>query len=76
MRSPSGRPVDRLDVLADGQPIVATGFEKTNARKAHGKVAVTLPRSDTNVALIAYSGDLTSVPVIVRLRYDGPRRND
>ena len=31
LRSPSGLPIDRLDVLADGQPVITTGFEKTDS---------------------------------------------
>ena len=42
LRSPSGLAIDRLDVLADGQPVAATGFEKTNAHEAQGHVAASL----------------------------------
>jgi hypothetical protein len=72
LRSPSDLPIDRLEVLADGQPILASGFEKTNAPEAQGKVVATLPGKDTKVSLIAHSGDLTSAPVTVSLKYDGP----
>jgi uncharacterized caspase-like protein len=65
-------PIDRLDVLADGQPVRTTGFEKTGAREAEGRAVVTLPRRDVVVALIAHSGDLPSAPVTVNLKYDGP----
>ena len=46
--------------------------KRPTAREAKGHVAVTLPRKDTKVSLIAYSGDLTSAPVSVTLTYDGP----
>ena len=59
-------------MLADGQPIPATGFEKTNSPETRGKVTATLPRKNTKVSLIAHSGDLTSSPVTVTLKYDGP----
>ncbi len=71
LRSPSGLTVDGLDVLVDGQPIPATGFEKTNSPETPGKVTATLPRKDTKVSLIAHSGDLTSSPMMVSLKYDG-----
>jgi WD40 repeat protein/uncharacterized caspase-like protein len=74
LRSPSGLPIDRLDVLADGQPVRTTGFEKTGAREAEGRAVVTLPRKDVVVALIAHSGDLPSAPVTVNLKYDGPAK--
>ena len=71
LRSSSGLPIDRLDVLADGVPVPATGFEKTTLAKAQGKVVATLPRKDTKVSLVAHSGDLTSAPVTVKLEYYG-----
>jgi hypothetical protein len=67
LRSPSGLPIDRLDVLADGEPVPETGFEKTNAPNAQGHLMALLPRKDTTVSLIAHSGDLTSAPVRVKL---------
>ena len=72
LRSSSGLPIDRLAVLADGQPVLAAGFEKTNSPEAQGKVVATLPKKDTNVSLIAHSGDLTSAPASITLKYDGP----
>jgi WD40 repeat protein len=71
LRSPSGLPVDRLDVLADGVPVPAIGFEKTTSAEGQGKVVATVPRKDTQVSLVAYSGDLTSAPVTVKLEYYG-----
>ena len=71
LRSPSGLPIDGLDVLADGQPVAATGFEKTSSPEARGRVVVELPPKDTTVSLIAHSGDLTSAPVKVKLAYYG-----
>ncbi|MBV8441266.1 MAG: caspase family protein [Hyphomicrobiales bacterium] len=70
LRSPSGLPIDRLEALADGQKVPLTGFEKTNSRE--GKVVATLPRKDTQLSLIAYSGDLTGAPASVKLAYYGP----
>ena len=72
LRSPSGLPIDGLDVLADGEPVPVTGFEKTRSREAEGHINVTLPKKYTTVSLIAHSGDLTSAPVKVKLEYYGP----
>ena len=44
LRSPSGLLIDRLDVLADGQPAEATGFTKATAPTADGRVIVTCRR--------------------------------
>jgi WD40 repeat protein len=73
LRSPSGVPIDRLDVLADGQSIAATGFKAMTAAESRGHVVATLPRKDAKLTLIAYSGGLTSAPVAVNLTYDGPK---
>ena len=68
LRSPSGLLIDRLDVLADGQPAEATGFTKATAPTADGRVIVTLPQKETKtISLIAYSGGLTSGTASVKL---------
>ena len=72
LRSPSGLPIDRLDVLADGVKVEAPGFEKTNAREAKGRITAKLPKKDTKVSLIAHAGELTSAPVSVALKFDSP----
>ena len=72
LRSPSGLVIDKLEVLADGEPVAASGFETTRAPEAKGRVTATLPRKDAVVSLIAHSGDLTSAPVSVKLAYQGP----
>jgi WD40 repeat protein/uncharacterized caspase-like protein len=72
LRSPSGLPIDRLDVLADGQPIKSTGFTTTKGSGATGSVTITPPKKDATISLIGYSGGLTSVPVGVKLVYDRP----
>jgi WD40 repeat protein len=72
LRSPSGQPIDRLDVLADGQRLVAVGFEKTTAAETKGRVVTTPPKKDTTLSLIAYSGGLTSNTATINLKYSGP----
>jgi hypothetical protein len=72
LRSPSGLAIDRLDVLADGQKVSATGFETTHTSNARGHLVVTVPRKNEELDLIAYSGGLTSAPVKINLTYDGP----
>ena len=72
LRSPSGLPIDRLDVLADGQPIKASGFAATNGPEATGSVIAEPPKKDAAISLIAYSGGLSSAPVGVKLVYDRP----
>ncbi len=76
LRSSSGLPIDRLEALADGQPVPVAGFETTSAREAQGRVVVAAPRKNTELSLIAYSGDLASAPAKVTLVYDGPTTAD
>ena len=70
LRSPSGSPVDRLDVLADGRSVEAVGFEKTSGAEAKGRVVAAVPKTAATLSLIAYSGGLTSAPVSVKLARD------
>ena len=72
LRSPSGLQIDRLDVLADGLPIKATGFAPTKGPEATGSVIAEPPKKDVAISLIAHSGGLTSAPVGVKLVYDRP----
>jgi Caspase domain/WD domain, G-beta repeat len=72
LRSPSGLPIDRLDVLADGRPVEAVGFEKTSDAEAKGRVVAEIPKTSATLSLIAYSGGLTSAPVSVKLARDPP----
>jgi WD40 repeat protein len=76
LRSSTGQPIDRLDVLVDGRLNRTIGFEKAGPREAEGSATVTLPAQDATVSLIARSGDLTSAPVSVTLVYDGPKSID
>jgi hypothetical protein len=72
VRSPSGSPIDRLDVLADGRPAEVVGFEKTSGPEAKGRVVAEIPKTSATLSLIAYSGPLTSAPVSVKLARDRP----
>jgi hypothetical protein len=70
LRSPSGSPIDRLDVLADGRPVEAVGFEKTSGTEVKGHVVAEIPKASATLSLIAYSGGLTSAPVSIKLARD------
>jgi hypothetical protein len=75
LRSPSGLPVDAVDVLIDGRPAAeARGFERVAAGAVAvgvGHVNVTLPQRNVSVALIAHSGALASEPAAVNLVWAG-----
>lgn len=74
LRSPSGQPVNRLDVLMDGRPVRTLALPihplLPNA-ESHGSIQVTLTQHVTNVGLIAWSGKLASQAVHVKVTWDG-----
>jgi Caspase domain/Bacterial Ig domain len=72
LRSPSDLPVDKLDVLADGQPIASTGFKAMSSREGQGHIVASPPRKDATLSLIAHSGALPSAAASVKLLCDGP----
>ena len=61
VRSPSGHPIDRVDITADGKLYEVTGLEETASGEAEGRAMVKMPRKDTVVFLIAQSGHLDKV---------------
>jgi WD40 repeat protein len=82
VRSPSGLPVDRVDVLIDGRPLVARGLSRPDVPKlpagggastgaATARLTVDLPQRDVEVSLIARSGELASEPARVKLAFAG-----
>jgi WD40 repeat protein len=72
-RSPSGDPVERVDVLIDGRPLKAVGLPIRRLAadvEIKGSVAVTLTRPVNEVGLIAWSGALSSQAARVKLTWD------
>ena len=78
VQSPSGSPVDHIDVLIDGQ---RTDYQVLAPRGADRIIAVKPPRRRVTLSLIAYTGEAsttgsrTSNPVSVQLIFDGPRED-
>jgi len=74
LRSPSGLPIDRIDVLVDGRPVKDVGLPlKAGAgeRESAGSLQVDLPPRDVEVGLIAWSGEIASDPVRMKLTWTG-----
>jgi hypothetical protein len=74
VRSPSGQPVSRIDILMDGRPVKAIGLpiEPTQPDvESKGALNVTLAEPLAEVGLIAWSDDLASEADRVRLSWDG-----
>ncbi len=67
LQSPSGLPIDRLDVQVDGQP---QEFERTSSSENQGIVVVKLPHKDSVLSIVAHSGNLTSSPASMKFVYD------
>jgi hypothetical protein len=80
LRAPSGRPVERIEVLVDGRPLRAIGLavgQGPAPSRRTDKLSVSgLPRQDIEVALIAWSGEQASEPARLKLHWAGPRLED
>jgi WD40 repeat protein len=74
MRSPSGQPVERIDVLIDGRPVKAVGLPIRPPgadTEIKGSVNVTLTQHLSEVGLIAWNSGLSSDPARIRINWDG-----
>jgi len=79
LRSPSGKAVDRIDVMVDGRPQQAVGLSMRSADSAQvrtDKINVTFPKHDVDVALIAWSGEIASEPARFKLKWTGQQESD
>jgi hypothetical protein len=81
LRSPSGLPVDRVEVQIDGRP--ARGLARVDVPAGAGKdsevkgeATVTLPAGDVTVGLLARSGDVASEVATVKLKWQGEVTRD
>ena len=71
LRSPSGRPITRVEVLIDGRPVSprsAVPVDETTDAKV---VELTVPPRDTEVTLIAFIDDQPGVPVSMPIKWKG-----
>jgi hypothetical protein len=81
LRSPSGLPVDRVEVLIDGRPArglsrvdLPPRVEKTS--ESEGDITVTLPPHDVTVGLLARAGALASELATIALTWQGAAAED
>jgi len=72
LRSPSGRPITRVEVLIDGRPItprsVAPIDETTDAKS----ITLTVPQRNSEVSLVAYIGEQSGVAATMPIKWTGP----
>ena len=74
-RSPSGLPVEAIEVQIDGRKVKEETLPVRPAdanAEIKGSLTVTLPPHDVEVGLIAFSGDLKSEVAAVKLTWTGP----
>jgi WD40 repeat protein len=72
LRSPSGQPVDSVEVLIDGRP--SRGFKRVETKADGTRVEreiVNIPGRDVQIGLVAHAGSLTSAVSTVRLKWAG-----
>jgi hypothetical protein len=73
-RSPSGLPVDAIEVLIDGRPVKDETLPVRRAdanTEVQGSLKFAMPPHDVEVGLIAYSGDIKSETAAVKLTWTG-----
>ena len=73
VRSPSGLPVDKVEILLDGSATGARapGFTATAATETRQSIKIGLPPRDIDVGLVAKSGTLVSEVAHVKLSFRG-----
>jgi WD40 repeat protein len=73
--SPSGLPIDTVDILIDGRPVVTRGLARIDATKTvtlgAGHITVTVPPRSISVALVAHAGQLASEASQIDLVWSG-----
>lgn len=74
VRSPSGQPIERLDLLINGRPVKSYGLPAKPLSpdvERTGPVQVTLTQHVSEFGLIAWSGDLSSQAAHIQVTWDG-----
>jgi hypothetical protein len=75
LRSPSGLPVDKVEILLDGSPtganVPALDANAATTRELRKSVTIGLPPRDVEVGLVARSGTLVSEVAHIKLIYRG-----
>jgi WD40 repeat protein len=73
-RSPSGQPIERIDVLINGRPVKAIGLLIRTVpanTEITGSIDVTLTQRVAELGLIAWTGGLASEVATVNVTWDG-----
>jgi WD40 repeat protein len=74
LRSPSGKPVNRVDVQIDGRPVEARAAQivpEEYSTETDNGIDVVVPNRDSEVSLIAYIDDVPSVPSTLKVKWTG-----
>jgi WD40 repeat protein len=72
VRSPSGRPITRLEIQIDGRPVTPRGVAAVDDADDANVLALSVPPRDSQITLIAYIGDQPGVPVTLPVKWTGP----
>ena len=73
-RSPSGQPIERIDVLINGRPVKAIGLlirTVPSNTEITGSIDVTLTQRVAELGLIAWTGGLASEAARIKITWDG-----
>ena len=73
-RSPSGQPIERIDVLINGRPVKAIGLLIRTVppnTEITGSIDVALTQRVAELGLIAWTGGLASEAARIKVTWDG-----
>ncbi|MBC8037063.1 MAG: caspase family protein [Rhizobiales bacterium] len=71
VRSPSGRPITRIEILIDGRPVTPRGVVGVDESADAKVLTLNVPQRDSEVTLIAYIDDQPGVPVTMPIKWKG-----
>ncbi|MBI3674097.1 MAG: caspase family protein, partial [Rhizobiales bacterium] len=71
LRSPSGRPITRVEVLIDGRPVTSRAAVAVDDTSDAKTLALNVPPRDSDVTLVAFIGDQAGVPVSMPIKWKG-----
>ena len=71
VRSPSGEPIEGIDILIDGRPLETRAAEAMPDENEIASISVPIPQHDVEIGLIARTKTGASEVKIVKVKWDG-----
>ncbi len=71
LRSPSGRPITRVEVQIDGRPVTARAAVAIDAATGTETLSLSVPPRDSEIAIVPYVGDQPGLRAVLPVRWKG-----